>query len=100
MNLMDSLTNGQGFIFLNLFLNVFIYGCVGSLLLRAGLLSLAAVSGATLRCGAWASHCSGFSCCRSTDSRCTRASIAVACGLSSCGLRALESRLSSCGAWA
>ena len=26
-------------------------------------LSLVAVSGATLRCGAQASHCSGFSCC-------------------------------------
>ena len=26
-------------------------------------LSLAAASGATLRCGARASHCSGFSCC-------------------------------------
>ena len=33
--------------------------------------------GATLCCSAWASHCSGFSC---------------------CGARALECRLSSCGA--
>ena len=30
----------------------------------------------------------------------TRASVVVACRLSSCGLRALEHRLSSCGAWA
>ena len=30
----------------------------------------------------------------------TRASVGVACGLSSCGLWALEHRLSSCGAWA
>ena len=28
----------------------------------------------------------------------TRASVVVACGLSSCGLQALERRLSSCGA--
>ena len=33
-------------------------------------------AGATLRCGAWASHCGGFSCCRA---------------------QALERRLSSCG---
>ena len=38
------------------------------------------------RCGAWALG--------------TWASVVVACGLSSCGLRALERRLSSCGAWA
>ena len=37
-----------------------------------------------------ASHCSGFSCCG-------QASVVVACGLSSCGLQALEHRLSSCG---
>ena len=29
-----------------------------------------------------------------------RASVVVACGLSSCGLQALERRLSSCGTWA
>ena len=29
-----------------------------------------------------------------------RASVVVACGLSSCGSRALERRLSSCGSWA
>ena len=38
----------------------FIYGCIGSSLLRTG--SLVAVRGATLRCGAQASLCSGFSC--------------------------------------
>ena len=42
-----------------------------------------------LYCSAQASHCSGFSLLRSTDSR--RA------GFSSCGMRALERRLSSCG---
>ena len=60
--------------------------------------------GATLCCGAWASHCSGFSL-RSVGSRpvgfgsCgTWASVVVAHGLSSYGLRAPESRLSNCGA--
>ena len=36
--------------------------CVGSSLLREDFLSLWQVR-AILRCGAWASHCSGFSCC-------------------------------------
>ena len=38
----------------------------------------------------------GFSCCRAWALG-TQASVVVACGLSSCGLRALERRLSSCG---
>ena len=42
--------------------------------------------GATLCCSAWALG--------------AWASVVVACGLSSCGSRALERRLSSCGAWA
>ena len=55
-------------------------------------------------CGVWASHCGGFSycggfsCCRA-QALVAQASVVVACGLSSCGLRALERRLSSCGAW-
>ena len=40
-------------------------------------LSLVEASWATLRCSAWASYCSGFSCCR-----------AQALGFSSCGMRA------------
>ena len=52
--------------------------------------------GATLRCGARASHCSGFSCCRAWAPG-ARASVVVARGLSSCGLQALEHKLSSCG---
>ena len=53
--------------------------------------------GATLPCGARASHCSGFSCCgaRALGSR---ASVIVTGGLSSCGSQAVEHRLSSCGA--
>ena len=41
---------------------------------------------ASLCCGAWALG--------------MQASVVVACGLSSCGSRALEHRLSSCDAWA
>ena len=52
--------------------------------------------GATLCCGAQASHCGGFSCCRA-GALSAWASVVVAHGLSSCGLGALEHRLSSCG---
>ena len=69
-----------------------------------------------LRCCVWASsscsergatllfvmrglHCGGFSCCGARALG-MRASTVVACGLSSCGSRALERRLSSCGAQA
>ena len=44
-------------------------------------------SGATLRCSAWASRCGGFSCCGARTLG-ARASVVVACGLSSCGARA------------
>ena len=40
-----------------------------------------------LCCGAWASHCSGFSCCRARALG-AQASVVVARGLSSCGARA------------
>ena len=43
-------------------------------------LSLVGVSGPTLRCGARASHCGGFSCCRARAVG-ARASVIVACGL-------------------
>ena len=43
--------------------------------------------GATLCCGARAYHCSGFSCCGAWALG-ARASVVVACGLSSCGARA------------
>ena len=44
------------------FFNLFLFGCIGSLLLCAGFLQLRR-AGATLPCGAQASHCGGFSCC-------------------------------------
>ena len=53
-------------------------------------------AGATLHCGAQASHCGGFSCCGAWSLG-ARASVVVVHGLSSCGSRALERRLSSCG---
>ena len=60
-------------------------------------LSLVAASGATLPCSARASHCGGFSCC-GAQALGARASVVVARGLTSWGSRALERRLSSCGA--
>ena len=48
-------------------------------------------------CGAQASHCGGFSCCGAWALG-ARTSVVVAHGLSSCGSRALECRLSRCGA--
>ena len=47
-------------------------------------------------CGAHASHCGGFSCCGAWALG-ARASVVVACSVSSCGSWALECRLSSCG---
>ena len=77
---------------------LFIFGCVWSSLLHAGFLQLHR-AGATLRCGARASHCSGFSCCGARALG-ARASVVVAHGLNSCGSQALERSLSSCGAQA
>ena len=84
--------NLNSFFFLNLFI---IFGCVGSSLLRVGFLQLWR-AGATLCCGAQASHCGGFSCCRARAPG-AQASVVVARGLSSCGSWASEHRLSSCG---
>ena len=76
------------FFYINfLILFIFIFGCVGSSLLRAGFLWLRQV-GATLSCGVQASHCSGFSYCGARALG-TRASVVVARGLScsvACGI--------------
>ena len=69
---------------------LFIFGCVGSSLLRAGFLQLQR-AGATLHCGVRASHCGGFSCCGAWALG-VQASVVVARRLCSCGLRALERR--------
>ena len=80
-------------------INLFIYLFLGALGLRCcmrAFLQLWRV-GATLHCSAWPSHCGGFFCCRAWALG-AWASVVVARGLSSCGLQALEHRLSSCGA--
>ena len=69
----------QSFLFfINLFY-LFIFGCVGSSLLCTGFLQLRR-KGATLRCGARASHCGGFFCC-GARALVVWASIVVAHGL-------------------
>ena len=77
-------------------INQFIFGCVGSSLLHASFLQLRR-AGVTLHCRMRASHCGGFSCCR-TRALGASGLVVVVCGLSSCGSWALECRLSSCGA--
>ena len=56
---------GKPFFFLKnkLFIYLFIYLCLCWVFTAARGLSLVAARGATLRCGAQASHCGGFSCC-------------------------------------
>ena len=85
------------FFLINLFIYLFIFGCVGSSLLHVGS-SLVAASG-----GYSSLRCTGLSLwwlllLRSTGALGVWASVAVACRLSSCGSWALEHRLSSCGA--
>ena len=80
-------------------LSFYFVGCIGSSLLRTGFLQLRR-AGATLHCNVWASHCSGFSCCRARALG-AWASVVAACRLSSCGTQALEhAGFSSCHAWA
>ena len=81
------------------FLKKFIYFWLRWVFIAACGLSPVAASGATLCCGARASHSGGFFCYRAPALG-TWASVVVARGLSSCGSRALERRLSSCGAGA
>ena len=64
---------------MNLFIYLFVFGCVGSSLLCVGFLELRR-AGATLLCGERASHCGGFSCC-GAQALGTRASVAAARGL-------------------
>ena len=93
-------------VFIYLFIYLFIFGWVGSSsLLRAGFLQLWR-AGATLHCGAWASHCGGFSCCgaQAPGARAQQlwrvGSVVVARGLQSAGSAVVEHRLScsvACG---
>ena len=59
------------------FLFIYFFGCVGSSLLHTGFLYLQR-AGATLCCGARASHCGGFSCCGAWALG-MRASVVAAC---------------------
>ena len=71
------------------FIYLFIFGCVGSSLLHTGFLQLKASGDySSLRCAGFSLW--WFLLLQSTGSRCV--------GFSSCGSRALEHRLSSCGA--
>ena len=89
---------------LHFFFNKFIYfiylflAALGSSLLCTGFLQLRQ-AGATLRCGARASHCSGFSCCGARALG-TQASGVVAHGLQSTGSVVVARVLSSCGSQA
>ena len=67
------------------------FGRAGSLLLL-GLFPSCDEQGLLSSCGARASHCSGFSCCRAR-------ALGYSC-FSSCVSWALERWLSSCGVWA
>ena len=85
------------FFLINLFI-LFIFGCVGSSLLRGGFLQLRQ-AGTTLLCSAQASHCSGFSCC-GAQALGMQASAVVACGLQSTGSEVVAHGLScsaACG---
>ena len=61
-------------------MNLLIYFWLRWVFVAAHGLSLVAVSGATLHCGARASHCGGFSCC-GAGALGVRASVVVARGL-------------------
>ena len=84
----SSFTNSDLPVFAYPFGTIFIYFCcIGSMLLLMGFLYLQR-AGAALHCSAWASHCSGVSCC-GAQALGTWASVIAACWLSSCGMRAL-----------
>ena len=53
-------------------------------------------TGANVHCGAWASHCGGFSCCGAQSLGHSGFAV-TAHRLRSCGSQALEPRLNSCG---
>ena len=88
------------FFFLNcasLFYCYYYFGCSRSSFLQVGF-PLVAWAGATLRCGARASHCGGFSCC-GAQALGARASVVAPHRLSSCGSWALELKSFSSSSW-
>ena len=97
--------------------NLFIFGFVGSSLLRAGFLQLRsvglfvavrglliAVASLVAEHGLQAPRLQQLQCvgsrARGLEQLRHVASVVAACGLSSCGSQALEHRLTSCGTWA
>ena len=93
----SSLTQSSGIMFLSISSSPFYFWLCWVFIAVRRLFLWLQRAGATLRCGARASHCGGFSCC-GAQALGMRASVVVTRGLSSCGSRALERRLSSCGA--
>ena len=81
------------------FINLFIYLWLCWVLVAAHGLSLVAASGgySSLRCAGFSLRC--LLCC-GAQALGARASVVVACRLSSCGSWALERKLSSWGTWA
>ena len=77
------------------FIILFIFDRAGSWLPR-GFFSSCSEQGLLSSCGAWASHCGGFSCCRA-QALGPRTSAVVARGLSSGGSQAPEHRVDGCG---
>ena len=73
--------------FLIYFLFLFIYFWLHWVFIAERKLSLVVASGGYFYCHVQASHCGGFSCCGVWPLG-VRASVVVACGLSSCGMRA------------
>ena len=76
-----------GLIFLYIYKLIYLFLAALGLHCCAQAFSSCGEAGATLRYGAWASHCSGFSCCKA-QALGTRASVVVAHEFSSCGSRA------------
>ena len=82
----------------NFYFNIILFSYLGPRWVFIALcrLPLGVASGATLPCGAQASHYSGFSCFRAPALG-TQSSVLAPRGLRSCGLWDLEHRLNSCG---
>ena len=75
------------FVYKFIYLFILFFGCIGSSSLRVGFFQLH-WAGATLRCGAWASHCGGLSC-RGAQTLGVRASAVVAHGPSRSAARGI-----------
>ena len=74
---------------------LFVFDCAWSSLL-CQLFSSCGEQGLLYNCNVRAPHCGGFS----VELDGMKASVVVACGLTSCSSLALEHRVSSCGTWA